>query len=93
MPRTKKRTSNRGTDDAVMKLAAEICNNERKSVRSVAKEFNICHVSLTVYVFFFFNKVYLFYFIYFIVISMITIFWSKFMLIYYLTSIFIILKR
>lgn len=37
MPLVRKRTSNRGTYIEVMKQAAEICINESKSIRSVAK--------------------------------------------------------
>ncbi|KAL4134942.1 hypothetical protein QTP88_006622 [Uroleucon formosanum] len=50
MPRVRKRTSNRGTDIEVMKQAAQYCINESKSIRSVAKDFDICHVSLTRYI-------------------------------------------
>jgi hypothetical protein len=49
MPRVRKRTSNRGTDNEVMKQAAAICIKENKSIRSVAKDFDICYVSLTRY--------------------------------------------
>jgi hypothetical protein len=34
----------------VMKQAAEICIKESKSIRSEAKNFDICHVSLTRYI-------------------------------------------
>jgi len=50
MPRVKERTSNRGTDNEIIKQAAEICINESKSIRSVAKNVDICHVSLTWYI-------------------------------------------
>lgn len=46
----RQRTTNRGTDIEDMKRAAEICINDGKSVRSVAKKFDICHVSLNRYI-------------------------------------------
>lgn len=50
MARIRKRTTNRGTDSAVMKRAADICINENKSIRSVAADFEICHISLNRYI-------------------------------------------
>jgi hypothetical protein len=50
MPQVRKRTSNRGTDNEVMKQAAEICIKESKSIRLVVKDFDICYVSLTRYI-------------------------------------------
>jgi hypothetical protein len=50
MPRIRQRTTNRGTDSEAIKRAAEICINENKSERSVANQFEICHVSLNRYI-------------------------------------------
>lgn len=50
MPRIRLRTTNIGIDIEDMKRAAEICMNESKSVRLVAKQFDMCHVSLNRYI-------------------------------------------
>jgi len=50
MPRIRQRTTNRGTDSEAIKRAAEICIKENKSERSVANQFEICHVSLNRYI-------------------------------------------
>ena len=38
--------TNRGETSNIMKLAAEIVLLEGKTVRSVTKQFNVCHMSL-----------------------------------------------
>lgn len=46
MPRIRKITTNQGTDGAFIKNIAEICFNEKNLVRSVVKDFNICHLAI-----------------------------------------------
>ena len=47
MPRTRKRTTSRGsTPQSVMETAAHAVVQEGRSIRSVAQEYSICHVSL-----------------------------------------------
>ncbi|XP_060878158.1 uncharacterized protein LOC132950650 [Metopolophium dirhodum] len=50
MPRIRQRTTNRGNNSEAIKRAAEICIKENKSERSVANQFEICHVSLNRYI-------------------------------------------
>ena len=46
MPRNRERRTDRGTSQEVMEAAASAVIDNNKSVRSAAKEFGICHVSL-----------------------------------------------
>lgn len=46
MPRERKRRTDRGVPLPVLTLAADAVNNEGRTVRSVAKDFGICHTTL-----------------------------------------------
>ncbi|XP_063731553.1 uncharacterized protein LOC134859146 [Eleginops maclovinus] len=46
MPRDRKRTTDRGVPLPIMSLAAATVTNERRTVRSVAKQYSICHTTL-----------------------------------------------
>ncbi|XP_060846584.1 uncharacterized protein LOC132926267 [Rhopalosiphum padi] len=51
MPRNRVKATNRGTtSESTMQKAALLCLDEHMSERSVAKQFNICHVSLNRYI-------------------------------------------
>jgi hypothetical protein len=51
MPRNRVKVTNRGTtSESTMQKAALLCLDEHMSERSVAKQFNICHVTLNRYI-------------------------------------------
>ncbi|KAK6490350.1 hypothetical protein HHUSO_G4860 [Huso huso] len=50
MPRTYKRRTNRGTPQEVMERATKLVIEKNQTIRSVAKNFDICHVSLSRFV-------------------------------------------
>lgn len=49
MPRQRKRTTNRGPPDDLIKRAADLVVNENLSVRQVARDLDLCHVTLSRY--------------------------------------------
>ena len=50
MPKHYIRKTNRGFTAELIKAAADEVINENKSVRSTAKKYDLCHVSLSQYV-------------------------------------------
>ena len=46
MPRVRKRVTNRGVPLSILEQASDIITDEGKSVRAVAKAFDICHTTL-----------------------------------------------
>lgn len=49
MPRVRKRTTERGISQELMERAVNLVIQEQRSIRSVAKDLDICHVSLSRY--------------------------------------------
>ncbi len=43
MPRDRKRITDRGVPLPILSLAAAVVSNDGRTVRSVAKEYSICH--------------------------------------------------
>ncbi len=46
MPRDRKRITDRGVPLPILSLAAAVVSNDGRTVRSVAKEYSICHTTL-----------------------------------------------
>lgn len=46
MPRDRKRTTERGVPLLILSLAAAVVSNDGRTVRSVAKQYSICHTTL-----------------------------------------------
>lgn len=46
MPRDRKRITDRGVPLPILSIAAAVVSNEGRTVRSVAKQYSICHTTL-----------------------------------------------